>query len=255
MIKFKTIKQVFFFVLICITLYFNMTLLSFGEITSAYVTGTNLGLTIEKATGNAVTDNLGPGDVETSSLLLTNNGNDYFTVTMNTNLITSSEKSPNGGKLADVLILTVSDGSTILVDHLTFRAASQLTAINLGRMNVSSQKKLTFSVYFPEAYGNEYQGSTFNANWTFTTVGPEIITPPIVTTIPIDIVTTEQTETITDTEPPLGFVTDESTEIITTEKPPLGFGNMPKTGQKSSEFYVSIGAMLVLLGISIRIKK
>jgi len=121
-------------------------------------------------TGDGVDmSNLNPGDSKHSQLLLVNEGNGVInSIIMKTQIIKDSELSPRGGALADALRLTIRNGDDFLVNDLSFREAANLSAIDLGLMESGGEIILDFELSFPTTSGNEYQGSSFQANWYFT---------------------------------------------------------------------------------------
>ena len=125
------------------------------------------GLEIHLPEKTVDTGNLNPGDTKESYLRLVNSGEDTFTIYIRTNILPFSEKSPRGGRLADVMTLTIKDGEQVVADD-TFREVAKEGNISLGKMTPGSEKTIYFSTDMPENAGNEYQGSS-PANWTFTT--------------------------------------------------------------------------------------
>lgn len=167
------------------------------------------GLEIHLPEKTVDTGNLNPGDTKESYLRLVNSGEDTFTIYIRTNILPFSEKSPRGGRLADVMTLTIKDGEQVVADD-TFREVAKEGNISLGKMTPGSEKTIYFSTDMPENAGNEYQGSSFKANWTFTTQvsggggggggggDDETTEPTDEYTDPSDEYPTDETEPVTD---------------------------------------------------------
>lgn len=143
----------------------------FADLGQTYVLGNNLGLVIHEASGTVVSDNLAPGDIVRSTMTLENNGTGPFEVYFKTNIKQGSEASPRGGVLAERLLVEIKMGDNTLVSQMPFREATQLTQVLIAQMAVRSKVVLDFIVSFPESANNDYQGATFQAFWTFVTVG------------------------------------------------------------------------------------
>jgi hypothetical protein len=86
------------------------------------IEGESNGLLIESPDDRTAVGNLNPGDLKRSALRLTNNGSVALTVYIRTEI--TGEKSPRGGKLADIMTLTIREGGTVYSDG-TFREAHQ----------------------------------------------------------------------------------------------------------------------------------
>ena len=90
------------------------------------------GLEIHLPEKTVDTGNLNPGDTKESYLRLVNSGEDTFTIYIRTNILPFSEKSPRGGRLADVMTLTIKDGEQVVADD-TFREVAKEGNISLGK--------------------------------------------------------------------------------------------------------------------------
>jgi hypothetical protein len=215
---------------------------TFANITGVKIVGDNCGLVIEASAEKEDTSNLNPGDIKCSKLILKNEGEGSLGVSIKTNIIAGSEASPRGGKLADILKLTIMDEDKVIIDDLTFREAAKLSGKDLGTMKIGEKKVLDYIIEFPSSADNDYQGATFQANWTFTTKcstsgggggggrtgggggGPgEEDTP-------------------------------ETDIIITDDDVTYGPAEMPGTGEVATLYFYGAGALIVMLGIALRRK-
>lgn len=226
----------------------------------AYIINDDNGLEIHVPEKTVNTDNLGPGDKKSSSLKLKNTGSSDLTVYIRTNIL--SETSPRGGGLADVMILTIRDGDSVIADG-TFRDVADEGNILIGNMAPEAEKTIYFSADFPKEAGNEYQGASFKVNWTFTTESSgggggdegggggsdedepappiEIEEEPIPEGEPKP--PTEPSEPEPEPEVPVLEVPEE--EI------PAGVPEMPQTGEGAQYPYYLVGAFALLAGISL----
>lgn len=224
------------------------------------------GLVIEAAGDGEDIGNLYPGDRKQSQLRLVNEGENLISsIAMKTQIVHGSESSPRGGDLADVLRLTIKNGDDFLVNDLPFRDAAHLSAIELGSMVSGSEMVLDFYLFFPTTAGNEYQGSSFQANWYFATscdsngdpgggdpggggeTGTGGGTGSGQTNVPEAQVPQGQI--------PLGpGITrpNNETVIITVEGDPIPFGPgvvLPRTGEANPLGFVWTGSLFILLGL------
>ena len=206
-------KMVSILVLLGIVIMIVPTIL-FADLENAYVLGSNLGLVIKKGPESAMTDNLGPGDVVNSTMTLENDGSMPFEVYFKTNIKQGSESSPRGGSLADRLLIEIKSGERILVPQMSFREASELVQISIAQMAVGSKLVLDFEVSFPQSANNEYQGSTFQAYWTFVTVGNNQPTTESTSESTEPTESTESTESTEPTEPTESTQTTQQTEAF-----------------------------------------
>lgn len=238
------------------------------------------GLVIEASGDGEDISNLYPGDSKQSQLILTNEGsNPINSIAMKTQIVNDSELSPRGGNLADVLRLTIKNGDEFLIDNLPFRDAANLSAIELGQMESGSEMVLEFSLFFPTTSGNEYQGSSFQANWYFTTScdsngdpgggdpgggdpgggEPGDETGGGGETDTDGGAGTGQT-TVPDGQVPQGPIpvgpsvtrSENPSVIITVEGDPIPLGpgiEMPRTGDPNPLNFVLTGALYILLGL------
>ncbi|WP_028307934.1 hypothetical protein [Desulfitibacter alkalitolerans] len=237
---------------------FAMTLIAphgvSANVNGISIEGNVCGLVIQASDEKVNTGNLNPGDLKNTSLLLRNTGSVPLTLYIRTNIL--SEATLNGGKLADILNLYIADGSNIINNEL-FRSAAGRGNILIGTMPAGSEKTIDFSVVFPGGAGNEYQGATVKANWTFTTTcstggggggggggdtggGDD----------PLDV---------PDDPIPLGPAEEEPSEpeiLITVDEDgiPAGPAAMPDTGELSPIYFLGAGAFIVMLGIVLRRK-
>ncbi len=257
-------KMVSILVLLGVVIMIVPTIL-FADLENAYVLGSNLGLVIKKGPESAMTDNLGPGDVVRSTMTLENDGSMPFEVYFKTNIKQGSETSPRGGSLADRLLVEIKSGERILVPQMSFRDASERVQISIAQMAVGSKLVLDFEVSFPQSANNEYQGSTFQAYWTFVTVGNNQSTTEntsestestdetqaIIPTVPAETQAfiTSETVVIEEEDTPLGeVVTTESLNEIFDEPIPLDVA-LPKTGQLAAFYFWIAGLSLIGVGI------
>lgn len=237
------------------------------------IVGNANGLTIEAVPFGHNTGNLNPGDQKKSSLRLKNTNDDEIIVWIRTN-ITGRRKGPNGGDLAEVLHLLIKDGSRTITDD-SFDGAAADEFVRIGTMDPGEEKLLEFTVTLPgPETGNEYQGSSIDANWTFRTQsesggggggggrggGGGGDTPGEPTTeIPEEPVPGGPTET-PGGEIPGSETPNPDIEIIEEEPVPGGSTGgpttaMPKTGEIPPVYFYGIGSLVMLTGVVIRKRK
>jgi len=243
------------------------------------------GLTIEALPKNQGIGNLAPGDVKESRLKLTNTNDSEVRVWIRTN-ITARRPGPNGGDLAEVLHLLirnvdVDENGTVMnvnatITNDTFDNAANEGNVFIGTMDPGEEIYLDFTVTLPGPdTGNEYQGSSIDANWTFITESPEVPgggggggggrppggpggtpgdtpgeEPPI--EIPEEPVPGGPTDI-----PPEGDVPGTPDDLIIIEEEPVpgGPAKMPKTGEIPPVYFYGIGSLAVLLGVAVRKRK
>ncbi|MGI5901714.1 MAG: hypothetical protein ACOX7U_04485 [Desulfitobacteriia bacterium] len=137
---------------------------------TGYVVAKSNGLVISSLDSPALIDNLNPGDLKGSCLLLDNQGNKTLKVYIRTKI--TKQYSPRGGHLADVMKLTIKDrdlGKTVIAD--TFRNAHKAKNLEIGVMSPGEKKVLCFNTCLPgEETDNRYQDATMNVKWIITTV-------------------------------------------------------------------------------------
>lgn len=219
------------------------------------------GLEIHLPEKTVDTGNLNPGDKKNSSLKLVNNGQDTFTVYIRTNIL--SENSPRGGRLAGVMTLTIKDGEKVVADD-TFREVAKEGNISLGEMAPGSEKTIYFSTDMPENAGNEYQGSSFKASWTFTTqvtgggggggggdTTPRRPEPEEEELIPIE----EEEVPGAPLEPEGGPPEGEPEVPLEEEEVPGGPVKLPKTGERLPLHFYALGLALVAGGVALGRKR
>ncbi len=223
------------------------------------------GLEIHLPEKTVDTGNLNPGDTKESYLRLVNSGEDTFTIYIRTNILPFSEKSPRGGRLADVMTLTIKDGEQVVADD-TFREVAKEGNISLGKMTPGSEKTIYFSTDMPENAGTEYQGSSFKANWTFTTqvsgggggggggggdTTPRRPEPEEEELIPIE----EEEVPGAPLEPEGGSPEGEPEVPLEEEEVPGGPVKMPKTGERPPLLFYGLGLTLVAGGVALGRKR
>lgn len=253
-----------FAALVCVFFIFSAQLLfAATDYNQAYITGTNLGLIITTTASKVDSSSLAPSDTVASSMRLANAGAAHFDVHFKTHLVEGSEKSPNGGHLADVLLLTISENGRLIVDRLPMREAAKLPQSFLFRLSPDSAKQLDFELHFPESADNAYQGASFKAYWTFVTIGatepttqPETqpeTQPGTAQTTEGDFVPTQAvTDVVGDEDVPLGpALTPEIIEEVVDEEVPLDLV-IPKTGQVALVVFWVIGGVFVGIGVWLR---
>jgi hypothetical protein len=233
------------------------------------IIGDSNGLEIHIPPKSVDTGNLNPGDKMYSCLRIVNTGSNQLSIYIKTNIKSESEKPLFGGRLADVMTLTIKvDGSTIAED--IFRQVAKQGNIYIGEMSSGEERTICFFTNLPESAGNEYQGASFKANWAFTTQtsgsggdGPDKPPRP-----PKDDPTPKPPK---DEEvPPMTSVEDEPVpegpgetevpsepEIIIVEDDdiPTGPYEMPATGETPPFCYYGTGALVVMLGMAMKKEK
>ena len=134
--------------------------------TSYVISGDRNGLEIRVPQKTVDTGNLNPGDKKSSSLQLLNTGSSVLNVYIRTNIL--GETSPRGGRLADVMTLTIKAEDELISDG-TFREVAKEGYVLIGSIAPETTKTIYFSADFPEDAGNDYQGASLRVNWTFLT--------------------------------------------------------------------------------------
>jgi len=236
------------------------------------IVGDDNGLEIHVPEKTQDKENLEPGDKESSSLMLRNTGSNFLHVYLRTNIV--EEKAPNGGYLKDVMTLVIKDGDKVITAG-TFRGAAEKGNIYLGIMEPGEEKNLYFLTELPTDAGNEYQAASMKVNWTFTTQtdsdgddddngdedddgdrdgrdrdgggdfdeeegddGGEI---------EVEDEDIPQGPGETPSEPGIEITVED-------EEVPVGPAVMPKTGEISPLFFYGTGALMLVLGITLRKK-
>jgi len=230
--------------------------LAWGE-SEVTIAGNKCGLVVKVSPKTVDTGNLNPGDEKYSSLRLINTGDKTITVYIRTNI--KKEEAPRGGYLADIMTLTIRDGSRVLADDL-FREVAKRGNILIGKMAPGEEKMIEFEAQFPKEANNDYQGATMKVNWTFVAEcsgnggddgdndggngggdNGRPKPPPV------------------DEEEPIPPEPDEpiEPEAIDTPEESIPFvpGEMPATGEVPSLYYYGAGAALAMLGLVTSKKK
>ena len=192
-----------------------------------------------------------------SCLKLINTGSHQLDVYIRTNI--KSEKSPNGGRLSEVMALIIKDGDNVITDS-SFKATANKGNIYIGKMAPGTEKTICFFTNLPEETDNKYQAASMKVNWTFTTQytdgddhddkppkrpPKDDDTPP---TPPIEDEPIPQGpgETEVPSEPEIIIIEDEDI--------PTGPADMPATGEMPPLYYYGTGALIVMLGIATKKK-
>lgn len=235
-----------------------------------YVIRAKSGLEIRVPEKTQDTVNLNPGDKKHSCLEIKNTSSGKLMVYIRTDI--KDKKSPNGGHLQEVMTLKIKDGEDIIADN-TFEAVKEKGNIYIGEMAPSSKKTICFYTNLPEDIGNEYQGASFKANWVFTTQSlgggdgdddPHKPKPPkdkdddTPSRPPNDddkgpIVEIED-EPIPEGPVEIDIPSELEEIVIEDDEIPTGPVDMPATGMTSPWNYYVIGALTIMLGITIKDK-
>ncbi len=234
------------------------------------IVGNNCGLVIEVSDEKEDTSNLNPGDLKQSKLILKNKGDNRIqNVSIKTNIIANSETSPRGGNLADILKLTIKDGNITIIDNLSFRDAAKISSKSLGPMDAGEEKVLDFIINFPSSADNDYQGASFQTNWTFTTTctgssgGGDSGGGGGRNDDPEDSDRAEEPGgeiSVPDEDIPAGPIDEEEPSVpdieitVDDEAIPIGPTEMPKTGEMAPIYFIGFGAFIVAIGIYLRFK-
>jgi hypothetical protein len=231
------------------------------------VEGSNNGLVVRSLDEPADIGNLNPGDTKGSRLQLANTGSSKLKVYIRTDI--TGEKTQKGGNLADILWLTIMDGSNKITDS-TFRDAHKAGNTYIGTMSAGTKKILEFSAGFPgEETGNEYQGSSMNVRWIITTAStgshdpgyppyeppdPEGPFSPPTEEPDTDEPPVEEPDIDIDDEPVPTGPEDEITPADD-EEIPIAPGDIPKTGGIHPAYFYGSGALVTAIGIILRKKR
>lgn len=228
------------------------------------IEGNANGLTIESQPNKQGTGNLNPGDEKDSRLKLTNTSSNDLKVWIRTN-VTANRPGDNGGDLAEVLHLIIKDGDRVITDD-SFKGADADGNIEIGILDPGEEIILDFTVTLPgPGAGNEYQGSSIDANWTFTTQSEDdddndggnrrrSRNPGEPTTIIPEEPVPEGPGEIPEGTP--YAVPDPDLLIIEEEPVPGGTAaKMPKTGEIPPIYFYGAGSLAVALGVAARRKK
>lgn len=234
------------------------------------IVGDNCGLIIKASDKKEDTSNLNPGDIKQTKLTLINGGNNRIEqVYIKTNIIANSELSPRGGNLADILKLTIKDGNNTIIDDLSFRNAAKISSKSLGPMDAGEEKVLDFIINFPSSADNDYQGASFQTNWTFTTTctgsssGGDTGGGGGRSDDPEDSDQPEEPGgdiSVPDEDIPAGPIDEEEPSVpdieitVDDEAIPIGPTEMPKTGEMAPIYFIGFGAFIVAIGIYLRFK-
>ena len=229
------------------------------------IEGNANGLTIESQPNEQGTGNLNPGDEKASRLKLTNTNDDDVRVWIRTNI--TERRIPEGSRdLSEVLHILIKDGSRVITDD-SFDGAADAGNIEIGVMNPGDEIILDFTVTLPgPGTGNDYQGSSIDANWTFTTESESSggggggggrrtpSNPDEPTTIIPEEPVPEGPGEIPEGTP--YAVPDPDLLIIEEEPVPGGSAaKMPKTGEIPPIYFYGAGSLAVALGVAARKKK
>jgi hypothetical protein len=224
------------------------------------IVGDDNGLEIYIPSKTVDTGNLNPGDKMYSCLKLINTGSHQLNVYIRTNI--KSERSPNGGRLSEVMALIIKDGDNVISDS-SFKAAAKKGNIYIGKMAPGTEKTICFFTNLPEETDNKYQAASMKVNWTFTTQADggggddHDDKPPKRPPKDDDDYDTPPTPPIEDEPIPLGpgeteVPSEPEIIIIEDEDIPTGPADMPTTGETSPFCYYGTGALAVMLGMAIR---
>ncbi|NLJ33164.1 MAG: LPXTG cell wall anchor domain-containing protein [Firmicutes bacterium] len=200
--------------------------------------------------------NLNPGDVKHSHLTLVNKGPNTLLVSIRTNIIAGGEESPQGGSLTDIMNLTIGEGHTIVASG-TFGEVIGEGNILLKPMTPGEERILYFTGSMPQDAGNDYQGSSFRASWTFTSQvsasGPPGGGDEGDTDLPPVAPGGEDLTQIGEEEIPAGVgeVDDEGLISIDEEELPTGASIMPQTGEASHSIFSGLGLALIAGGLAL----
>lgn len=274
----RTVKNIFATILITGLCAFLLPGLAFGEGEGTIISTTEDGLVIRVLDEIQDTGNLNPGDKKHSCYSLVNEGKGTITVYIKTEIDEESVKSPNGGKLADIMTLTIKDGEKEVISD-TFTEVANVgdgaTKGNLllGEMAPESEKVICLYTNLPGNTDNEYQGASFKANWKIKTVkktggggddsggGTDRPSRP---KTPSDPTVDVDDGSLPEGGPEPGDITEgdipeiegesEVVEIVDVEIP-FGKPEIPKTGRDLPYPYYVVGALLVLTGLGITFRK
>lgn len=126
---------------------------------NAYSTGT---LTQQNSKANSAIfnlDNLKPGDTVNGKVTITNSGSLAAVLKL-------TESATNGFANKDNLKLTITNGSTTVWSG-TFGALTTAGPVALGQFTAGEAREYTFSVTLAQTAGNEEQGKTATATYTW----------------------------------------------------------------------------------------
>jgi hypothetical protein len=105
--------------------------------------------------------NIKPGDSQTGSLTITNNGSLDSTLTL-------EEYDDSSAFQPGALELVISQGAKILYAG-DFGALDNATRLELGALNVGDSTTVTYTVSMPQTAGNENQDKAAGAKYRFVT--------------------------------------------------------------------------------------
>jgi len=226
---------------------------------SIEITGDSKDISIKPADRPLFTmDNMAPGDSESSTLTLTNARNSALTFTV------SAVKESGDDILMEGLQIVVAnaDGEALYSGSL-----SGFNSVDLGAVASNRSKDFTFTMTFPQAAGDEYQGKTLSVKFVFTATGSsgnehqsggnsndgksktdevtEIIEPEeIVPDLP------EEVE-----EPLVEEPLDIYPALPVLPEAPVDSGELPKTGEFPPVVIHGVGLVIILAGLLLRRKE
>lgn len=255
------IKPVIF--IISAMVFLAVSMISLGSL-NAYaieVIGAETGLRVNVSGILAPTDNLAPGDTETSSMTISLDPvsevqASSLPVWLKSEMV-GSTRGRGGGNLDDRLELTVThqNGKELYKGPVS----GFQNAVKVGDIPKGGSVDVTFSVHLPgSATGNEYQAASLKVKWiviteyvpepTPTSTNPPSGKPPRrVTPTPITPTPTPSPAP-TPKEPDLPPAEPDE-NIIEIQEELIPGGSLPKTGELPPILFYCLGAGIVYVGI------
>ena len=225
--------------------------------TSYVISGDRNGLEIRVPQKTVDTGNLNPGDKKSSSLQLLNTGSSVLNVYIRTNIL--GETSPRGGRLADVMTLTIKAEDELISDG-TFREVANEGYVLIGSIAPETTKTIYFRGFSEDR--KRLSGCFTRVNWF--SYRERRWRRTITATMMTMMATMARAAGEVEEEPvpreqlfpcpvPVPTKPDQPVVAIPEEEVPPGPPDMPETGERVRyPFYYRV--LAILAGVSI-IKK
>lgn len=156
----RTFKLIFSFSFIFTSLIFSIAFLP-ARGTRADETVYNIDISTTLTEGFLIANNVAPGDIKTSTLNVSNNGNLDFNYDVN------SRQESGDLDLYNKIVLKVSDSKGPLYEG----SLKDFVNFPLGTIAIGESSSLTFSAKLPLVTGNDAQGKSTSVSFDFTAIG------------------------------------------------------------------------------------
>ena len=214
------------------------------------IVGDNLGISITHDSPIFDIDNMAPGETETSTISVKNQGDAPFSLALDSLLENGDDA------LFEKLEFTVEDDDGTLIYYTG--SLKNANHVALGSILPGEEKTYILSICFPPDAGNEFQNKAVSVMFIFTAYGGG--EPDSTTEANMNVTK------ITDGDVPLasGIATesDHSTETIQSEitgstmieDGNIPLGGIPKTGEPHPKVFYLLGLLLAVIGLKTGLK-